>query len=102
MTFHHFAGIIVFGYSIYLQNSGSECVYAILLAEISNPFNLSREILKHFKEENTNKFHYVSLTFAVLFIITRYYYLSFLNSGKIYHDSNLLSPTLSWKSSYCY
>mmetsp|Transcript_39370 Transcript_39370/g.35062 ORF Transcript_39370/g.35062 Transcript_39370/m.35062 type:complete len:283 (+) Transcript_39370:104-952(+) len=72
MRIHHLAGMSVLAAVLYIQNSGSECIGALLLAEISNPFNLYRDILKLRGEGDSDKFFQYSLTFASLFIFTRF------------------------------
>jgi len=72
MTFHHIGALLVFGFGLSLQHSGNECLLIILVGELSNPFNLYREILKWKKQENTDIYHYSSVIFAILFILGRF------------------------------
>jgi len=72
MTVHHITAVSITLASILLQNSGNEIVTCLMMAELNNPFNLSREIMKRFSMENTKIYFYMSLTFAILFVITRF------------------------------
>jgi len=82
MTLHHIGALLCAG-SVFIQNSGgSELAFGLLLAESSNPFNLTREILRHWKLESSKRYLNVSLAFASLFIISRFaffpYFLTYL------------------------
>jgi len=72
MTLHHVGALLAAGSVIYYNKSGSELALALVLAETSNPFNLTREILRHWKQENSKRYLNVSLIFASLFIISRF------------------------------
>jgi len=90
MTLHHATvligtGMIIFYYKAY----ASEISYALAVIEISNPFNLSREILRHKKQDGGKKYLNVSLIFTILFIITRFLIFPF-NLFKIYSFTNNL------------
>jgi hypothetical protein len=77
MAFHHVASTIVAGSVFYLQSCGSEVAVGILLAELSNPFNLSRDILKAFNKDKSKLYFQLSLGFAGTFIIARFMILPF-------------------------
>jgi hypothetical protein len=74
---HHLASAVVAGSVFYLQSCGSEVAVGIFLAELSNPFNLSREILRYFKRENTKLYLQASMGFVITFIIARFFVLPF-------------------------
>jgi hypothetical protein len=72
MTFHHIGALLIFGFALLAQKYGNECIVIIAIGEVSNPFNLYREILKWYKEENTDKYHFTSVIFAIIFILARF------------------------------
>jgi hypothetical protein len=74
---HHLASTVVAGSVFYLQSCGSEVSVGIFLAELSNPFNLSREILRYFKRDNSALYFQLSLGFASSFVIARFIVLPF-------------------------
>jgi hypothetical protein len=77
LLLHHFASTTVAGSVFYLQSCGSEVAVGILLAELSNPFNLTREILRYFKRDKTKLYFQLSLGFASSFVIARFIILPF-------------------------
>jgi len=72
MTFHHIAALLIFGTGLWTNKYGNECIMIVCMGEVSNPFNLYREILKWYKEENTDAYHYTSVIFAITFILARF------------------------------
>jgi len=77
MAFHHLASFLVTFSVFYLQSCGSEVATGIFLAELSNPCNLTREILKHFKLDKTKLYMFLSFGFAGIFAIARFVILPF-------------------------
>jgi hypothetical protein len=74
---HHIASTIVAGSVFYLQSCGSEVAVGIFLAELSNPFNLSREVLRYFKRDKSKLYFQLSLGFASSFVLARFIVLPF-------------------------
>lgn len=78
MSLHHATVLIgttmvIFWY----QKYASEVSLTFAIVEISNPFNLLREILRHKKQDHGKQYLNVSLIFTILFIITRFLVLPF-------------------------
>jgi len=90
MGLHHVASLLVTSTVFYLQASGSEVAVGLLLAEISNPFNLTREILKYFKRDKTSLYQFLSFGFAGVFVIGRFTILPFFLAA-LYPSSTHLS-----------
>jgi hypothetical protein len=95
MTLHHATVLIGTGMIIfYYKQCASEVSYSLAIIEISNPFNLGREILRHKKQENTKMYLNTSLIFTILFIVTRFLVFPF-HLFKIYSfTSNLFIELL--------
>jgi hypothetical protein len=103
MTFHHLTTLGVVGFAVVLQKGANEVGIALLCAEISNPFNLAREILKHYKMENTKLFFLTSVTFASLYTVTRFIFvplhMKIMYPGSTHIGIKLLAATvwfISW------
>jgi hypothetical protein len=78
MTFHHIGAVLSCAVICYTQANGAEFLASLLIAEVSNPFNLYREIMKHNKQESSKLYFKFSLTFASLFIISRFGFFPYL------------------------
>jgi len=81
MTFHHIGALVGTGTVFFSGTSGAELAYTLFIAEISNPFNLSREILKHYKKDNGKLYFQLSLLFVGLFILARFFIFPFIAWG---------------------
>jgi hypothetical protein len=69
---HHIGSIICTATVFFAQAGGAEVAVGILLAESSNPCNLTREILKHFKKDKTVLYLLMSVGFIGAFVIARF------------------------------
>lgn len=72
MTIHHIVTLLITSYCLFKNSCGNEIIFALVSAEISNPFNLVREILRHHKRDGEALYLNCSLIFAALFIISRF------------------------------
>jgi len=69
---HHVMAIIMCGIVFLTGKNGNEYSVILIVGELSNPCNLIREIMKHFKKDNTRAYLQVSLGFVGIFIIMRF------------------------------
>jgi len=72
MAVHHFASIIVAATVFISQSCGAEQALGLLIGESSNPFNLSREILKYNKQEKGKLYFQMSIGFILTFVGCRF------------------------------
>jgi len=74
---HHIGSILAMATVFITQAGGAEVAVGILLAESSNPCNLSREILKHWKQEKTQLYFLMSVGFILFFVGARFFVFPF-------------------------
>jgi hypothetical protein len=72
MLVHHIASVICSGTVFVTQSCGAEQALGLIIGEISNPFNLSREILKYNKQEKGKLYFQMSIGFIVTFVGFRF------------------------------
>jgi hypothetical protein len=73
LALHH-VGSIVCTLTVFIaQTGGYETAVGIFLAELSNPCNLTREVLKHFKKDKTQLYGLMSAGFIATFVIARFF-----------------------------
>jgi len=90
MKLHHFGAIISTFTVFYLGTCGNELSAVLFFGEMSNPFNLYREILKHKKQEHTKIYFQSSLIFVAIFIIARFGLIPVFIANYFPAKSNLL------------
>jgi len=100
---HHLACILCLLFTLVIKSGTNEILVALLLAEISNPFNLFRENLKLQGLENTPRFKLIGIWFCVIFIVSRFmilppYFMYFLPSASNFFIKFLAVTTwfVSW------
>jgi hypothetical protein len=72
LALHH-VGSIVCTLTVFIaQAGGHETAVGIFLAELSNPCNLTREVLKYFKKDKTQLYGLMSVGFIASFVIARF------------------------------
>jgi len=90
MTLHHVGALVGTGAVFVSGTSGMELALALCFAEISNPFNLSREILKHYKKESSKLYFQLSISFVSLFIVARFVVFPFIIAAMYPSATNLV------------
>ncbi|CAG9315343.1 unnamed protein product [Blepharisma stoltei] len=71
MRIHHLAVLIGGNILMAATYGGSPSLICIIITEMSNPFNLSRSILKARHMEETKIYKVVELAFALIFLVNR-------------------------------
>jgi hypothetical protein len=72
MIVHHVASVICSATVFFSQSCGAEQALGLIIGESSNPFNLTREILKHQKKDKSNLYLQMSVGFIVTFVGCRF------------------------------
>ena len=72
MSLHHVGALICTGVPCFTGANGCELAVSLIIAEVSNPFNLYREILRHKKQDGSKQYLQTSLSFACFFILSRF------------------------------
>jgi hypothetical protein len=93
LALHHVGSIICTGTVFVTGTCGSETALGIFLAELSNPCNLTREVLKHFKKDKTELYGLMSAGFVGAFVIARFFIIPFV-LVKLYPSNSLLVAKL--------
>jgi hypothetical protein len=89
LALHHIGSIICTATVFYTQTGGAEVAVGILLAESSNPCNLTRELLKHFNKDKSSLYLLMSAGFISSFVIARFFILPIF-LVKFYPSNSLL------------
>jgi hypothetical protein len=90
LALHHIGSILCTGTVFFVQAGGSEVALGIFLAELSNPCNLTREVLKYFKKDKTQLYQLMCVGFIGTFVIARFFIIP-LFLAKLYPSSSLLA-----------
>ena len=79
MRAHHI-GTLMGGIKIYFEPvGGSAALMCLVVTEATNPCILKRNILRTQGEENSSYFKFIESTFAIFFILTRFFFGTFLS-----------------------
>ena len=85
MNTHHFVMIACYSQAIVYDNCAVENCFAMLFGELSNPFNILRQVFDAWKEEKKSKI--MSIIFIILFIPLRVIVCPAICHNTIYNES---------------